>query len=54
MARELDGGVILVKPHGEKRGDAANMDVPRRHFYWSNPNDALGRASNWREARMGS
>src|SRR6516165_10307687 len=30
------------------------MDVPRCHFYWSHPDDALDGAGNWREAYLGS
>jgi hypothetical protein len=54
MVFELDDGVILVKPHGEARDGATNMDVPRCHFYRSSPDDALDGAVNWREPYLGS
>jgi hypothetical protein len=53
MACELDGGIVLVRPHGKARGDAANVDLPHRYIYWSHPDGALASQIPCRQANLG-
>src|ERR1700745_4050229 len=55
MVCELDGGVVLVRPHRKTCNDAGNVGLPVCHFCWSNFDVALDRPPpNWSKAQLGN